>query len=320
MASSDNSKPMWRDFLADKTVSDLMASSFELIQVNTTTTIPDALQVLSDAGIQSMPVYDEEKKEYAGLVDILDMVATVVALSDAKEFVDILSKHKATWYQFLNTEHEVFSKGTVGGMINVSQRNPWCATWEEYPLISLMDMFGKDSNLHRVPVVDSDGKVKGLITQSAVLKWLAENLESFHLDSTNQPLSSWHKPKDLVCVDSEESVLDAFRLILEHKVSGVAVKRQDGTLFGAISASDLKGAKGAEIFLQLYNSVRNFLLARHPDSTKPISITSSATMHEIVNLLQKHHIHRLFVVDEKNVPYSVITLADVISVIQSQKK
>jgi hypothetical protein len=48
-------------------------------------------------------------------------------------------------------------------------------------------------------------------------------------------------PNKVLCVDDRETVLQAFKLIIENSVSGVAVVNSKGKLCGNLSASDFSG-------------------------------------------------------------------------------
>jgi len=94
---------------------------------------------------------------------------------DAKELAGVLSSKDIGWDEFIQKELLVFKHQTIGDMpsshypfpsfissfaddgavlVDISERNPWAPVWEGFPLSSLLDMFSKNVNVHRVPVVD----------------------------------------------------------------------------------------------------------------------------------------------------------------------
>ncbi len=69
---------------------------------------------------------------------------------------------------------------------DVSNRNPWAPVWEGFPLSSLMDMFAKDVNLHRVPVVDKVPYLSvTLISPIHTPRFVFTSILSLSLSTTN---------------------------------------------------------------------------------------------------------------------------------------
>ena len=99
---------------------------------------------------------------------------------------------------------------------DASRRNPWCPVHFSVPLHSLMDMFGNDVNLHRVGIVNDAGDVTGIVTQSQVIRFLAEKVVSFS-GVADKPISSWYTPSGkVVSVQLTDSTLKAFQTLLSN--------------------------------------------------------------------------------------------------------
>lgn len=307
------SQAAWETFLERFSSKDLMPEA-EIIKATAKEHCPEVLARLADAQIQSLPVWDEEKADYIGLVDVMDFVATVCMMNNAKEFIEALAHREITWKEFFEREQTVFADQEIGEMCNASGRNPWCPVHESLPLHSVMDVFGKDVNVHRVPVVNDDGKVVGLIAQSKIIAFLRRELGAYEEVSQRKVSDVWDKTREPVCVNANDPTFKAFQTIINQNVNGACVVDDEGVLVGALSASDIKGSmQNAMLFSGLRLPVREYLAAAHNESLKPVSCTTSSTILSVLEQLDDHHIHRVFVVDEQSKPIGVLSLCDVIT-------
>jgi CBS-domain-containing membrane protein len=59
--------------------------------VKSTDRVPQVLKLLCDKRISAVPVYDDEKKDWVGIVEMLDFVTVVTLLSNVKSLVDSFS-------------------------------------------------------------------------------------------------------------------------------------------------------------------------------------------------------------------------------------
>lgn len=303
-------------FINKFTCGDLAGPARDVVWVLSSQTCPEVLTTLAEKQIQSVPVWDEDTKSFLGMVDVLDLLTLLVVMNSAKDFADLLATRPVSWDEFSQVEVDMFSRQTIKEVCNASRRNPWCPVHFSVPLHSLMDMFGNDVNLHRVGIVNDAGDVTGIVTQSQVIRFLAEKVVSFS-GVTDQPISSWYTPSGkVVSVPSTDTTLKAFQTLLSNNVSGVAVVDSTGAIINTLSGSDIKVSLGKNIFSDLNLPLPEFLtksnefFKRHQE---PIVATMSETLESVLNKLNDNHIHRLFVVDAANRPIGVLSLCDLIS-------
>jgi len=114
----------------------------------------------------------------------------------------------------------------------------------------------------------------------------------------------------LISVNLNQTALEGFYAIYKHNVSAVAVVNSDETLFGNLSASDLRGMTGDRINT-IYEPVERYLQIRPGRIVTPITATRNATVGEVMDLVVKNKIHRVWIVDEVYVPIGVVTLSDI---------
>ena len=318
-----SSSHRWIEFINNLTVGTLMVDGFQVIRISADATVPDVLRLLSQHQIQSCPVWDEAQQKYVGLIDFLDIVAVLVTMNDAKHLVDALSAAPVTWEEYLSHERHLLAEQKISDLCNLSERNPWCPVWQGTPLNSLLDMFGASGgSLHRVPVVDDAGSVVGLVTQSTVLKFLAAHLPLYHPDLLSRELQSLPAlgSATLAEVDAKSTVFAALHALIDRSVSGLAVVRE-GALVGCFSASNLRGCSGNDLFPLMSQTVQAFLETASfrgapSPSLHPIVVAQRDTVATLLAKIIGHHIHRVFRVDDQGVPFSVIALADLLSMLQ----
>lgn len=299
-----------------------LPKDFALISVDKSTPTLEVLKTLSKNNIQSVPVYDPEVKKFIGSIDMLDLLNVTVFLTEAKQIVDVVASKEITWNQYIAEENKVLADSTAGDIINASERNPWVDVYEGLPLRSLMDMFGKNVNLHRVCVSNPDGGIIGSISQSRVINFLADNINKFP-EIANKKLSQWLAPRfRVVSVKPSDKTLSAFELMIQKKVSGVAIIDDNFKIVGALSASDLKRSLSTNVFTDLHLPIALYLekatvdFARSaPKSEHPVICTMDSTLQDILAILDKNHVHRIFVVDKDRKPIDILSLCDIIELL-----
>jgi 5'-AMP-activated protein kinase regulatory gamma subunit len=108
----------------------------------------------------------------------------------------------------------------------------------------------------------------------------------------------------------------AFHQMLEHKVSGVAVVDDAGVLAGNISVSDLRGMAAADLG-SLLLPVSRFLKERVKQEV-PVMCSARTTFGTAVHRLVQHRLHRLWCTDAMQRPVSVVSLTDVLRIIDQK--
>jgi len=280
-------------------------------------TVIETLQLLKSKNLLCVPTYDPLEKKWLGLVDTLDIMSLITAMSDLKVLIDAMSKKEVDWRDFIAHELKIVSEEPITSAINISDRNPWCPVSQFLPLHSLMDMFSKDVNLHRVPVVDNDGEVVGFLSQIGIIDFLYKNIQNF-------PFASWKvkdyfkESKPVISITSDKTALEGYHLIKMNQISGIAVVDSDGKLVGCLSASDLKGSLEVNLFDDLYLPIELYLQKRSLEfsselNRSPISCSLETSIYELLHKLSTNQIHRIFCLDSFGQPIGVLALCDIIS-------
>lgn len=180
------------------------------------------------------------------------------------------------------------------------------------------------------------GRVVDILSQSDVVGYLCEKLET--LPSLRQCRvsdlevgTSW---SDMVFVTSEMPAIDVLSMMSSKGLTSLAIVAHDsvespraverGRLEGNLSTSDFRGLQPHE-FRQLALPVKEFLAARSKLRTQMkarqrknlVSVPEQATVQQVLEMLAKHRIHRVYTVNEYGRAMGVITLTDVLLLINS---
>ena len=98
------------------------------------------------------------------------------------------------------------------------------------------------NNVRRLPVVDEDGRLVGIVTMGDVREARPKETEGLsswelHLKTASLEVREFMTPNPLT-VGPEDSLRTAARLMLDHKVGGLPVV-EDGRVVGIITVSDI---------------------------------------------------------------------------------
>lgn len=167
--------------------------------------------------------------------------------------------------------------------------------------------------VHRVPVVDTDGELLTIVTQSHIARLIYKWLARFEqlADSTVEQRKLGYS--EVATVQQDEPAVNAFRRIHERAVSAVGVVDAEGKLVGNVSASDLKviGYDG-RLLSHLFVPVSEFVKITRPEGVGPITVTPRSTFGQVLDKLVSNRIHRVYVIDDDNKPVGVVSLLEIL--------
>ncbi|RUM60586.1 MAG: IMP dehydrogenase [Persephonella sp.] len=108
---------------------------------------------------------------------------------------------------------------------------------------------------------------------------------------------------DPITIQPDQTVKEALEIMANYKVSGVPVVDGEGKLIGILTNRDLRFLKKKDYL----KPVKNFMTSKNL-ITAPVGIS----LDEAVEILQKHKIEKLPVVDEKGYLKGLITIKDIV--------
>jgi len=269
-------------------------------------------------GFLSCPVLSKTKQKYYGFVDIYDIVKFVVdffgetpEIKSSEDFFTVASK---------NTE---FQKKIVNDIMKypLTKKNVFHPIQSGYSLFSAIEAMARERGLHRVPIVDHNSELMTVITQSQVVNILERNLDILGAKA-DKPISHTDKYMEEVYTIHEDALaLDAFKLMVEKNVSGVAVVNSEGCMTSNISMRDLRAMSvDGRLFWRLYQTCKNFLQkvskeSREADEGRPrslVTVKEKETLGAVIRKLCQHKVHRVYIIDAQKKPQGVISLKDIL--------
>jgi len=308
----DLSKSSGKDFLQGTLVESLFPEQrTKIITVQCTDPVITAFQTLIEHKILSVPVFDSQRRSYNGFIDMLDVVYTIVALSSEVELTG------GSLSQLLN-KSEQLRKTTCGQVVDASGRNPYYRVEDNAPLLAAIELMATH-RVHRIPIVNHDGELISIVTQSHLVRLIHRNIGKFAKFAalTVQELKLGFK--QVHSLTESHKTIEAFRTIHDKKVSGLAVVSESGELVGNISASDMRLIGGdVQNLSRVFMPIAQFLDLHPKDDSKlpgPYCVVSSSTMEEVMFKFVLTGAHRVYTVDQEKKPIGVISLGDLLEAI-----
>ncbi len=179
----------------------------------------------------------------------------------------------------------------------------------ESPLSAAIDILATDNGVHRINVVDGNGRVQGILSQTDVIKFLLSKAHLF----TGTMKASLESVKlgcgPVVSVNAESSVLAALERMSEYYISSVAVVEPDGTLIGNISMADIRFIFQHGRYHRLWMNCSQFVsLALNQkglehggnDQFPFFDAHLNSSVEQVMNKILATHVHRVWVTEPRS--------------------
>lgn len=113
---------------------------------------------------------------------------------------------------------------------------------------------------------------------------------------------------DPIVANIDLPLSDVAEMMDFYRVSGFPVVDWDGALVGVISRTDLLHARTTEALWRAWPG----LTVRHLMARPAITVTSTTALDEAAELMERMHIHRLVVTDERDTPIGLLSVTDLV--------
>jgi len=291
-----------KELLTNTIVKSIIKDKEFLVTIQGNESVGSALALLSQHKVSSLPVLNENSVSYGSFVDTVD-ICTFVMRENAEKGTDAVEN--------------AFYTTPCSEAANKSRKNPFYQVLNSDNMKSCIGKMVALSNIHRLPVFDLQGTFVGVVSQSQMIGIISDNLSLFPI--ANKTVGDLRLGlKKVLTVQVSDCMEDAFKLISDHGVSGVAVVDDNSqSLRGNISASDIKliDSKNGGSFGKLKSPIKE-VLGETMAKKKPISVTTGTTIAEVFKLLSNEKIHRAFVVKDRSTELvGVISLVDLLDLI-----
>eukprot|EP00824_Muranothrix_gubernata_P014136 TRINITY_DN29265_c0_g1_i2.p1 TRINITY_DN29265_c0_g1~~TRINITY_DN29265_c0_g1_i2.p1 ORF type:complete len:320 (+),score=70.25 TRINITY_DN29265_c0_g1_i2:80-961(+) len=281
----------------------------QLVTIDINESAHHAFECLCTKNILSAPVFDPTSHGFVGLVDILDLVAVVVEAFDATNKAGGVESPAA-----VSALEKHFASLTVRDIMGRSHANRFCPIPYDSSLATALESLIQEG-VRRVVLTSPDGTLLNILTQSAVIKFLAartDNLGDLGACTVEELKMG---VRDVVTVDEGQSALDAFRIMYRAKVTGLPILDENKKAFGTISAKDLKGIeRNEQLYSTLYFPVTGFINRIRQENlraTYPVmNCKESDNMKKVIGKLAAAGVHRLWILGDGHELKGVVSLRD----------
>ena len=330
LSARRNSKPLlwsgnnatFKHFLSSHTVREMIDASppQHVVEVECTATPYEGFEVLLKANILAAPVWDPAKKEYTGFLDVRDLVSSVI-FAHEEQMLQAATPWAETWMDVARRR----GAGREGGggenvgsasVTYLSRRSPFRPVRLASSLLDAAKALA--TRVHRVPVIDeTTRRCVYIISQSSIINFLIQRKALFK-DEWKQSIASLSLGLcQVISITTEATAWTAFKLLEVSNVSGVAVVDANGKLVGNTSAKDLKlfmldrgNLSLDQLIMEYLSAIRQRELVNevHPSC----SVTVSASIGHVIELMHATKYHRVFVVDKEGRPIGVLSVTDIL--------
>lgn len=304
----------------------------DVIETEASVPLYEALNILVQSNLNSLPVYNSESRCYEGFLDTRDLMSFILYVHD------IIKKNGETCddLEFEKLQERIKMREAietdVGSVVDLSRNNPFYMIPTGTSMLLVVTLLAE--GVHRVPIIDPETrKVVRVISQSDVIRFLNRN--SSQLGSKMDCAISETNlcPKEVVSVPKTMELLEVIRVMVTNSISAVPVVDDDGKLLTVISATDVRmmcSTLGGHVNVDAHTPVLTWIQDvrraeyEHWRSSRrivlgtpvpwfqpdPILIVCSPTdtIRSVLTKLSTSHVHRLYVVDDAQKPISVISL------------
>lgn len=297
-----------RTFLEGVPLTEVLDEFPEVYTLKSNNTVNDALTLFGDKQILSCPIRVHSVREFAGFVDVLDLLHCILS--------NIASdQQKIEWTSHAKDLATLTAKGKdlgglpLQGLTDNSHVDPFLPVSEFHSIWDVVEnVFAR--GVKRAPVF-ADNELNAIVSQSNVMKVLARKLENLGPVATKPVGKLQLGSQNIATLHFNDLAIDAFLLMRALRIDAVAVVDTDGTLLANISASNLKGIvkTGLEGLLL---PIREFLIRAEARFLRhPLKCNQNTKFGTLVNSLAMYRLHRAWLVDEFHKPVGVISLEDI---------
>jgi len=284
--------------LETTTVSQL--ANHNVIYLDQTYPISEALKILFANGVLAAPVLNNENRLCTGIVDVLDLLGYVIGISfDAPTWASEIGIRFAT---------------PIYRAIDFSGRDPLISVPDTTRLSDVLrNYFSK--GLHRVLVQNPNSNITGILSHVDVMKFLQTQMEDIYSNEFanlgRRRVADFPFPSKVISIQNNALLLSAFQLIAANRVSAIAVVDNTGTLVGNVSATDFQNISALN-FLSLRTPLQQYLTAA------PVTVGADALLLDTIRLLMDNKVHRVYIVNDANNPIGVVSTTDVMNIVSRE--
>ncbi|XP_030237846.1 5'-AMP-activated protein kinase subunit gamma-3b isoform X2 [Gadus morhua] len=277
---------VYMNFMKSHCCYDAIPTSSKLVVFDTTLEVKKAFFALVANGVRAAPLWDSKLQVFVGMLTITDFI-NILQRYYTSPLVQIyeLEEHK------IETWREIYLQYSVNSLISIS---PDASLFEAvYSLLK--------HKIHRLPVIDPlSGNVLHILTHKRILKFL-------YIFGSLLPKPRFLQKriqevaigtfKEIATVLISATVYDALSVFVERRVS-------------ALPVVDQKAAQKS--YNNLNMSMQEALASRSCSMEGVLKCYPYETLQTIIDRIAKAEVHRLVLVDSKDVVQGIVSLSDLL--------
>eukprot|EP01129_Flabellula_baltica_P011016 TRINITY_DN473_c0_g1_i1.p1 TRINITY_DN473_c0_g1~~TRINITY_DN473_c0_g1_i1.p1 ORF type:complete len:338 (-),score=95.00 TRINITY_DN473_c0_g1_i1:29-976(-) len=300
-------KPEWFQILETVQLQQILDEERGLISVQLSASAAEVLTVLKENKVHGALIMDDEQNA-VGFVDVYDVLSYVMyCLAGGAD--DVTQEQLAQFESgdMGDAEH-MYGRNFAGSLVDLSGSDKF----ETIALdASLVDVVKALANYHRLAVVDAEGKVVNVVSQSDIVNFLTQCGHWIWnaVETKVGQLISASDASALVTVPQDCTVVKALLNMYNEKVIAVSVVDAEGAMVANLSASDLVGLTRTELS-KLSLPVMEFLQTMNNAVKPPVVVQEDSNLELVFLKMSVYKIHRVWVANEQNVPVGVLTMTD----------
>ncbi|KAI8320797.1 hypothetical protein GQ54DRAFT_298408 [Martensiomyces pterosporus] len=220
---------------------------------NSDATIEEACDALIQHSIQSVPLYDAASKSYVGMFDLHDLATYILSRRGNKSGSESITISTGSSPSPLAREALGGGRGDgepVSKISDMSHMNPFYSVLPETTVAQIAGVFA--SGTHRVAVMESERVIRGILSQTRIIRYFFEQCGSISpelgngvpdgeralLDKSLRELGL--VTNNVVMAKPSTPVIQALSLLERWHISSIAIVEDNQRLVGNLSVTDVK--------------------------------------------------------------------------------
>lgn len=315
-----------RQLLEQQTV---QAASGPIVTVQSTQSVTDVFSLLISNNILSAPVWNAKTDSFAGIIDVMDILMLFTEVFSRQELQAFSSLEsiaentmrftKEEFNRHFGNHTRFIQAAAIDDMTGLSGVNPFVPVNEGESLWNIISLM-TERHLHRVPVLRSPNELVNYTTQSSIVNFIHEHLDSLPESVRSKTIAELEFGNRIAPVTARDSdfAIDVFATMSQQGISAIPIVDDEGKFVGVLSSSDIKGiGLDGSAFPRLSLNVIDYiapirqqnLKARHP----AISCHPGDSLEKVINKLAATRVHRLVITDaDTNKVLGIVSLSDVL--------
>jgi len=313
------------DWLSSLKVSDILPSDVPIVILDATETLEETLKKLVSHNIYSAPVWDGTNSKYLGTVDLVDIITFLARIfcnkakiesGKGKQTIEQFSVYAFQKHELQELKEEFFNQPIIK-IINLSGQNAYQPLPLEGTTLRDVILLLIRADVARVPLLDKSGKVARICSQSSLISYFTKHLDKLGTITNLTVDQAKIATKPMITVPPELRAIDAFMIMSEYKISGLAYLGEEGEVLGNISVKDIKGVV-LDFFNLVHTTVDYIGIVRREsirDTFPLVNIHETDPIGKVIAKLAAVGIHRLYLFGSSKSPIGIVSLHDVTKLI-----